>query len=155
MSSPEPIDRNALAERLFALDEPRARPQFSVPWAEDEQAGRIQVYEPEQSLYRPARGRPRRMDPSALQRPRRLSCPKPLRLLIIKRDGGICQLCGEQVKDPSIDRIIPGSLGGKYTEDNCQLTCSECNSRKSSLLVLRFAYASRARKAALRAQGLI
>jgi hypothetical protein len=124
MSSPEPVDRDALAERLFIV-EPPGRPAFAVPWAQDEDRG-IVCFEPEQ--------------PRLLPRRKRGSCPKPLRELIIARDG-ICQLCGEKPGEPSIDRIIPGSMGGKYVEDNCQLACRPCNVRKGSQLVEKFAYA--------------
>jgi hypothetical protein len=150
-SRQERVDRNAVAERLFALDEPASRPQFSAPWAEDEQSGRIQVYEP---------GLPRLIRKSKKSRARQpagsaVVCSKSLRALIYERDAGICQLCAEIVVEPSIDRIIPGSLGGLYVEDNCQLACSGCNGRKGSLLVLRFAYASRVRRADLKSRGLI
>jgi len=137
-SRQERIDRNALAERLFALDEPIRRPKFAVPWAEDEQAGRVQVYDPEQS-------RLVRKKKAAGQRPRQpgsaSACSKSLRELIYLRDEGICQLCGKVAVEPSIDRIIPGSMGGRYMEENCQLACRKCNGRKGSSLVLRFAYA--------------
>jgi 5-methylcytosine-specific restriction endonuclease McrA len=139
--SSEPLrDRPDLSERLFIV-EPPGRPAFSVPWAEDEVRGRVEIYDPAQPLYRPARGRPRRMDPSAPRRRRAPSCPKALRELIYERDQGICQLCAWKVFKPSIDRIIPGSMGGRYTEDNCQLACQACNTRKGSQLVEKFAYA--------------
>jgi hypothetical protein len=155
------INRSALAERLFALDEPGRRPEFSVPWAADEQAGRIQAYEPEQSrLVRKPPGqreREKSADPDDPPVRRRGACPKPLRLEIYRRDEGICQLCGEVVLwgEATIDRVIPGSMGGRYVLDNAQLACGDCNSRKGSSLVLRFAYASKARRAVLRAAGRV
>jgi hypothetical protein len=154
MSSPEPVDRNALTERLFALDEPQNRPLFSVPWAEDEQSGRIVIYDPDPGLYRPRRGRPRRMDPSAPVRKRKPSCPKSLRDAVYERDGWICQLCACQVirAEASIDQILPRALGGSYVEDNVQLACQPCNERKADQLVPRFAYAPRER---LRELGII
>lgn len=151
-SRQERIDRNALAERLFALDEPRKRPQFAVPWAEDEQAGRIQAYEPEKSrLVR----KPKRLRKEPKPRGSSAVCSKSLRALIVARDEGICQLCGEVAVEPSIDRIVPGSMGGRYVEDNAWLACRNCNGQKGSSLVLRFAYASKARREALRAAGLV
>lgn len=66
---------------------------------------------------------------------------------LIKRDNGICQLCGQPVNNndcqmtdegyfvagkqyPSIDHIIPVSKGGTHTWDNVQLAHRHCNSIK-------------------------
>ena len=43
-----------------------------------------------------------------------------------------CALCDDAWPEHlehnlEIDRKIPGSEGGKYTEDNCQLVCPACN----------------------------
>lgn len=61
---------------------------------------------------------------------------------VIKRDGGICQLCGKPVDTtsagrarlyyPSIDHIIPLSKGGGHTWNNVQLAHMICNSRKGA-----------------------
>ena len=61
---------------------------------------------------------------------------------VIKRDGGICQLCGKTVDTtsagrvrlyyPSIDHIIPLSKGGGHTWNNVQLAHMICNSRKGA-----------------------
>lgn len=67
---------------------------------------------------------------------------------LIKRDEGICKICGEKVdtKDytidsnrnfivgeryPSIDHIIPVSKGGTHTWNNVQLAHHQCNSIKN------------------------
>jgi hypothetical protein len=135
--------------------DPPGRPAFSVPWARDEERGRIDLepWDP----YQPRRGRPRKIVPSAEPQRRRNACPKPLRLEVYRRDEGICQLCGEVVPwgEATIDRVIPGSMGGRYVMDNAQLACGGCNSRKGSSLVLRFAYASKARRAVLKARGRV
>lgn len=69
---------------------------------------------------------------------------------LIKRDKGICKLCGRKVdtKDyeiknnafiakkayPSIDHIVPVSKGGMHTWDNVQLAHHKCNSIKRDCL---------------------
>jgi len=66
---------------------------------------------------------------------------------LIKRDGGICQICGEEVDlddgwfdtdrhfhigrlYPTIDHIVPLAKGGTTTWDNVQLAHLACNSAK-------------------------
>lgn len=61
---------------------------------------------------------------------------------LLKRDGGICQICGRPVdcKDvangharslyPTLDHIIPLSKGGTHTWDNVQLAHMGCNAGK-------------------------
>lgn len=61
---------------------------------------------------------------------------------LIKRDGGICQLCGKptdgsDINDghigkryPTLDHIVPLSKGGTHTWDNVQLAHMSCNARK-------------------------
>ncbi|RVW06740.1 HNH endonuclease [Rhodococcus spongiicola] len=58
------------------------------------------------------------------------------------RDGAICGICGGDVdmslsrKDdgamcPSVDHIVPRSLGGSHDPSNLQLAHMVCNMRKS------------------------
>lgn len=61
---------------------------------------------------------------------------------IIKKDGGICQICGLPVNEndiqgghirrmyPTIDHITPLSKGGTHTWNNVQLAHMMCNSKK-------------------------
>lgn len=58
---------------------------------------------------------------------------------VYKRDKGICQICGMPVHsakmsddnwDGTIDHIIPLSLGGEHSLENCQLAHRICNSLK-------------------------
>lgn len=58
---------------------------------------------------------------------------------IIKRDKGICQICGLPVYDyddapkrlkPEIDHIVPISAGGADKADNLRLTHAFCNQHK-------------------------
>ena len=60
---------------------------------------------------------------------------------IIKRDKGICQICGCKVskeynqfdmKSPTRDHIIPVSKGGEHSKRNIQLACLKCNSTKNN-----------------------
>ncbi len=60
---------------------------------------------------------------------------------LIRKYGGKCVLCGEQVNlvhdDPrqaTRDHIIPLSKGGRDTFDNLQLACSQCNQAKGATL---------------------
>ena len=61
------------------------------------------------------------------------------RAAIYRRDGGVCQICGQRVrkdikhphpKSASIDHIVALSRGGEHTMRNCQLAHLGCNSRK-------------------------
>ena len=58
---------------------------------------------------------------------------------IIKRDNGICQICGLPIYDyddspnrlkPEIDHIVPISVGGADKADNLRLTHAFCNQHK-------------------------
>ncbi|RLC41644.1 MAG: HNH endonuclease [Candidatus Coatesbacteria bacterium] len=49
---------------------------------------------------------------------------------IIKRDGGRCQFCGKKSKNLTIDHVIPLSMGGKHSWENCVACCPECNIKK-------------------------
>ena len=53
---------------------------------------------------------------------------------IYKRDMGNCQYCGKflAIKDATIDHINPKSKNGKFTWDNCVLSCVKCNLKKGS-----------------------
>ena len=52
--------------------------------------------------------------------------------------GNLCKyggISGEEVEynDFELDRKTPGELGGKYTYENTQGLCSDCNIRKSDM----------------------
>ena len=64
--------------------------------------------------------------------------------ILYKRDGGQCQRCNRQLRRlsvvpnkraPTIDHIIPLSLGGKHKWDNVQLMCFRCNSLKGDRII--------------------
>jgi len=51
---------------------------------------------------------------------------------IIKRDSGVCQYCGCNSRELTIDHVIPLSMGGTDSWRNCVACCKECNSRKGN-----------------------
>jgi 5-methylcytosine-specific restriction endonuclease McrA len=60
---------------------------------------------------------------------------------VFRRDGWVCQLCGEPVDkrlvwpDPlsaSLDHVVPLSLGGEHSPFNCQLAHLRCNVSKGN-----------------------
>lgn len=62
---------------------------------------------------------------------------------IFYRDGGICEICGQNVgicrlprwNSPPVgaaDHIIPRSRGGQNEESNLRLLCGRCNASKGS-----------------------
>ena len=61
------------------------------------------------------------------------SIPKATILRVVRRDNGICQVCGRALKDEEIefDHIIPLSRGGSSEESNLRVTCKQCNRKKS------------------------
>jgi len=77
---------------------------------------------------------------------KRLAFVAPVyRTRIFKRDKWTCQLCGKKVKrdavaphprSPSLDHILPLSLGGTHEPANVQLACFLCNSIKGDRLYL-------------------
>ena len=63
---------------------------------------------------------------------------------VFERDAGVCKLCGypadmgTQVPHPlapTLDHIVPMSIGGPHKEDNVQLAHFDCNVRKGARLV--------------------
>lgn len=73
-------------------------------------------------------------NPSAL--PRKSISPRT-RFNIFKRDGFVCQYCGNH--PPSvlleIDHIIPVSKGGKSETENYVTACEKCNRGKAAILL--------------------
>lgn len=56
---------------------------------------------------------------------------------LYRRDRNTCQYCGARpgTAELSIDHVIPRSLGGKSTWENCVLACVRCNRRKANKLL--------------------
>lgn len=67
---------------------------------------------------------------------------------LAERDGTDCKLCGDPVDmelkfpdlwSPSVDHVIPWSLGGTHDPDNLQLAHLTCNCRKGNRVELAVA----------------
>lgn len=54
--------------------------------------------------------------------------PKNLKAKVIRRDNGVCQLCGS-IYALEIDHIVPYAKGGKTELSNLRLLCRNCNLR--------------------------
>ena len=67
-----------------------------------------------------------------IEREIRTPIPSELRHKIFVRDGYRCRECGKNNHETSleIDHIFPLSQGGRTTEDNLQVLCTECNRAK-------------------------
>jgi len=59
--------------------------------------------------------------------------PAQLRMRVIERDNGTCQICGAKGPDVRlhIDHIVPVSRGGLTEERNLRVLCEKCNLGKS------------------------
>jgi hypothetical protein len=55
--------------------------------------------------------------------------PSEVRLRVWHRDGGVCKNCGA-TDDLEFDHIIPVAKGGSNMENNIELLCKHCNSKK-------------------------
>lgn len=53
---------------------------------------------------------------------------RKLREIVIRRDAGTCQSCGQEGKH--VDHIVPRRLGGTDELLNLQLLCVQCNLQK-------------------------
>lgn len=53
---------------------------------------------------------------------------------LYRRDGYRCQYCGHRqlTQELSIDHVLPRSLGGGTSWENCVLACLSCNVRKAN-----------------------
>lgn len=60
---------------------------------------------------------------------------KFIRSQLINQNGAVCALCGRQIgnmKDCTLDHIVPISKGGLTVIDNCQLAHRKCNLKKGN-----------------------
>jgi HNH endonuclease len=64
------------------------------------------------------------------------SIPRDIMLKVVRRDGQICQICNNPVRDDDVefDHIIPFSKGGPMTAENLRLVCRPCNREKTDSL---------------------
>ncbi len=58
---------------------------------------------------------------------------KMTRLEIFSRDNFICQYCGKQTRDLTIDHVMPRHRGGQHHWLNVVAACPACNRRKAGL----------------------
>ncbi|MEA3442344.1 MAG: HNH endonuclease [Chloroflexota bacterium] len=55
---------------------------------------------------------------------------KLTKIEIFNRDHFVCQYCGQQVKEITLDHVIPRQRGGEHTWENVVSSCIPCNRRK-------------------------
>lgn len=55
---------------------------------------------------------------------------RKLREIVIRRDAGICQRCGQE--GSHVDHVVPRALGGDDSLNNLQLLCRNCNLKKGA-----------------------
>jgi len=53
------------------------------------------------------------------------------RLEVFKRDGYVCQYCGKEMSNLTIDHVIPRFQKGQHTWENVVTACAACNRRKA------------------------
>ena len=49
---------------------------------------------------------------------------------IIRRDGHVCQYCGDAKGNMTVDHVIPKRLGGSDSWENLVCACGRCNNKK-------------------------
>jgi len=59
------------------------------------------------------------------------SRPKLTRIEIFNRDRYICQYCGKETRQLTLDHVIPRYQGGQHTWENVVSACIPCNRRKA------------------------
>jgi len=64
-----------------------------------------------------------------IQRPYRER--KLTRFEVFNRDRFICQYCGKETRQLTLDHVLPRFRGGKHTWDNVVSACASCNRRKA------------------------
>lgn len=73
--------------------------------------------------------------PSVIRLVHLIRRPRPkLRLTrkeIFARDGWACVYCGKEVRDLTLDHVIPRHRGGAHTWENLVSACKACNHRKA------------------------
>ena len=60
---------------------------------------------------------------------------KLTRLEIFHRDHYMCQYCGKETKQLTLDHIIPRYRGGQHTWENVVSACIPCNRRKAGKIL--------------------
>ena len=72
--------------------------------------------------------------PSVIRLSALIKRPRPqvklTRREVFIRDGYVCQYCGLQTRDLTIDHVMPKSRNGPHTWENLVSACKTCNHRK-------------------------
>ena len=50
---------------------------------------------------------------------------------VFQRDKYTCQYCGKEVKELTLDHVVPRHRGGRHIWDNVVSACSKCNNHKA------------------------
>jgi len=53
------------------------------------------------------------------------------RIEVFRRDGYICQYCGQDGKGLTLDHVVPRHRGGRHVWENVVSACIVCNNRKA------------------------
>ncbi len=74
--------------------------------------------------------------PSVIRLPHLVKRPfhvnrKLTRMEVFARDGHMCQYCGRQTRQLTLDHVIPRFRGGQHTWENVVSACVACNRRKA------------------------
>jgi len=64
---------------------------------------------------------------------------REIMLKVVRRDGQMCRVCGNNVRDDEIefDHVIPKSRGGPSSAENLRVLCRSCNRAKRFLPGIR------------------
>jgi 5-methylcytosine-specific restriction endonuclease McrA len=62
---------------------------------------------------------------------------------VLRRDGGVCQYCGQRRGAMTTDHVVPRSLSGTDAWENLVCACPECNARKGNQTPVQAAMALR------------
>jgi 5-methylcytosine-specific restriction endonuclease McrA len=73
--------------------------------------------------------------PSVIRLSNMIRRPRPKRRLtryeVFSRDHHVCQYCGQEGRQLTIDHVIPRHQGGEHTWENVVSACIPCNRRKA------------------------
>ena len=61
---------------------------------------------------------------------RRRRYPPVIRQILQERQGNRCAICNRELQEGHLDHIVPWSYVGDQLEDNLQILCPRCNTRK-------------------------
>jgi 5-methylcytosine-specific restriction endonuclease McrA len=73
--------------------------------------------------------------PSVIRLVHLIKRPRPQRRLtrreIFMRDRYVCQYCGRQARDLTLDHVVPRNRSGRHEWENLVSACKSCNHRKA------------------------